>query len=985
MKNLSSSSPLIDSQAFLNLIGKSCQKCGDLATIEDFNTCLKEHIFTSLGQVFVEMYYYRDSQEGFVGVKSSVLFDRSLLTCVPLNIPGTAALLEDFQDHRQYRVFTSESGSPPFLAATGNSCHALFPIFTGNSLAAILYVGNNELLAFPEDYLAGMGTLAEVIGLQMNSLAVFPGLQRSTSISENSEQLQQALYDISEQAHLAATEEELYKSLHSIVARLINARNFFIALRQERGGEQYIKFVYYCDEFDAHMQGMEFKSGPNERLSMSGYLLQNGKPVLLSPDIFDEFCRVNGIRPLGTKAHSLVGVPFYLEHLAGVVLVQSYCEEVYSDKDKDLLVYVARHIGDALNRKKALDDMREANRIFSLFMAYSPIHVYIKEVTAGESRIIQVSKAYSAALGKSSSELIGRTMTELFPAEFAAKTIADDRQVVGSGMPLQTEEHLGGRTYTTIKFPIYQGGKSLLAGYSIDITERRIMEETLRESEQKYRIIFEKSPLALISFDCRGTIVDFNDKFVQMMGSTREKLLGFNTSLHSSPKMRETINRALAGELVSFDDSYTSITGGKTTYLRGLFCPVRPDHSPTEVIATLEDITELKKHEQEQQKIEKLEALGVLAGGIAHDFNNILTGIMGNLSFLQVLLESDHKARKPLADAEKAARRAAELAQQLLTFARGGAPNKKVVALQRPVRDAVSLMLRGSNVRPIVEISDSLHAIRADEGQICQVLNNLIINATQAMPGGGTLKITAKNETLPEGNSLGLVAGTYVKLQLTDEGCGISQDNLTKIFDPYFSTKATGTGLGLATAYSIILRHKGQIKVHSAIGVGTTFTVYLPSLGELSGEVAPVVQDNIRTHQGGAVLVMDDERMIREIAAAMLGHLGYEVTTCTRGEEAIELYGASLQAKKPYLAVIMDLTIPGGLGGKQTAEQILALEPSAHLIVSSGYSNDPIMADYQKFGFRGAIAKPYNIDEFAKVMAAVPKHFTKFAKETANG
>ncbi len=976
---------MIDSKDFLKLIGKSCQRFPQETTVAGFNSFLREHIFASLGQVFVEMYYYRDNEGGFVRETSSALFDDSLLTCVPRNIPGAASLLEDFQDHRHYRVFTAKSGFPPFLAATGNVSHALFPIFTGESLAAILYVGSEALPEFPEDYLLGMATLAEVIGSQMKSMAIIPGLQKSTSIAGNSEQLQQALYDISEQAHLATSEEELYKSLHSIVGRLINARNFFIALRQERGGQQYIKFVYYCDEFDAHMQGMEFKNDPKERLSMSGYLLQSGKPVLLGPDIFDEFCRVNGIRPLGTKAHSLVGVPFYLEHLAGVVLVQSYGDEIYSDKDKDLLVYVARHIGDALDRKKAIDDMREANQIFSLFMAYSPIHVYIKEVAAGESRIVQVSEAYSAALGKTSSDLIGKTMTELFPVEFAAKTIADDWQVVNGGVPLQTEEHLEGRTYTTIKFPIFQGGKSLLAGYSIDITERRTMEETLRESEQKYRIIFERSPLAVISFDCQGTIVDFNEKFVHMMGSTREKLLGFNTARQSSPKMRETINKALAGELVSFDDSYTSITGGKTTYLRGLFCPVTPGHSPSEVIATLEDITELKRHEKEQQKIEKLEALGVLAGGIAHDFNNILTGIMGNISFLQVLLEDEHKAGKPLADAEKAARRAAELAQQLLTFARGGAPNKKVVSLQRPIRDAVSLMLRGSNVRPIVKIADSLHAIQADEGQICQVLNNLIINAAQAMPGGGTLTITAENAVLPEDNSLGLVAGTYIKLRLSDEGCGISQDNLAKIFDPYFSTKATGTGLGLATAYSIILRHKGQIRVHSAIGEGTTFTIYLPSHGESSEETAPVVQDSTRIHHGGAVLVMDDEQMIREIATAMLGHLGYEVTTCSSGEEAIELYRASMQSKTPYVAVIMDLTIPGGLGGKQASEQILALEPNAHLIVSSGYSNDPIMANYKKYGFRGAIAKPYSIGEFAQVMAVVPTHFTKLLKEPANG
>ena len=789
---------------------------------------------------------------------------------------------------------------------------------------------------------------------------------------EYSEELQQALFEISEQAHSLSSEEELYGSLHEIVGRFINARNFFIALRQERDGWQFIRFVYYYDEFDAHMQGLEFKVVPEAKHTMSGYLLKSGRPLLLVPEIFDEFCRENNIDPLGTKAYSLVGAPFYLEHLAGVVLVQSYHGYVYTDKDKDLMAYVARHIGDALQRKKAIDDIRDANDIFALFLRYSPAHVYIKEVVNGESRIVKVSDNYSASLNKSSAELIGKNMAELFPPDFAAKTTSDDLEVVTSGAPRQTEESLDGRTYSTIKFPIMQGGKSLLAGYSIDITERKRMEDALRESEKRYRIIFEKSPLAVIRFDPEGTIIDFNDRFVAMMGSTREKLLGFNTAKQSTPKMRETIKKALSGEIVSYEDSYTSITGGKTTFLRGLFNPVTPGHSPTDVIAALEDITELKKHEKEQQKIEKLESLGVLAGGIAHDFNNILTGIMGNLSFAQVVVDADHRARKALAEAEKATRRAAELAQQLLTFAKGGEPNKKVVSLQRLVHDAVSFMLRGSNVRPVIDIPTSLHSIRADGGQICQVLNNIIINADQAMPGGGNLTITGGNEILPGSNPFNLAAGRYTRLDMHDTGCGISSDNLAKIFDPYFSTKISGTGLGLATAYSIIQRHKGHIGVSSVIGAGTSFTILLPSIGTISEEIPLMTEKITESTKGGSILVMDDEKMIRDIAARVLSFLGYEVTTCADGAEAIELYQASLLSHKTYAAVIMDLTIPGGLGGKETAEQILAFDPTAYLIVSSGYSSDPVVANFRKHGFSGAITKPYSMNDCKKVLSAVP-------------
>ncbi|KJS02762.1 MAG: hypothetical protein VR65_04780 [Desulfobulbaceae bacterium BRH_c16a] len=510
-----------------------------------------------------------------------------------------------------------------------------------------------------------------------------------------------------------------------------------------------------------------------------------------------------------------------------------------------------------------------------------------------------------------------------------------------------------------------------MAGYSIDITKRKQIEEALRESEKRYRIIFERSPLAVVRFDSEGLIVDFNDRFIDMMGSTREKLLGFNSMKQSTPEMSEIIKKALSGEIVSYEGSYTSVTGGKTTFLRGLFNPVTPGHSPTDVIAALEDITELKKHEKEQQKIEKLESLGLLAGGIAHDFNNILTGIMGNLSFSKVLLNTEHRAQKPLAEAEKATRRAAELAQQLLTFAKGGEPNKKVVSLQRLISDAVSFMLRGSNVKPIVTIPTSLHAIRADEGQICQVLNNLIINADQAMPGGGTLTITGRNEAFQPANSLHLGAGPYIRLDIHDTGCGISPDSLAKIFDPYFSTKISGTGLGLATAYSIIQRHKGHISVSSTIGAGSTFTILLPSIGTSVGEMSVEAKETTVSPKSGSILVMDDEQMIRDIAEQILSFLGYEVTTCKDGEEAIKLYRASLESHKTYAAVIMDLTIPGGLGGKETAKHILASDPAAHLIVSSGYSNDHIVANFRRYGFSGAITKPYNIDDFKKVLSAV--------------
>lgn len=387
------------------------------------------------------------------------------------------------------------------------------------------------------------------------------------------------------------------------------------------------------------------------------------------------------------------------------------------------------------------------------------------------------------------------------------------------------------------------------------------------------------------------------------------------------------------------------------------------------IVTTCRDITERKEHEKELLKNEKLGSLGILAGGIAHDFNNILTAIIGNISFAKVFLENTHKSYKPLAEAEKATARAGELAHQLLTFARGGEPLKKMVAPQHLVDEAVSLVLRGSNVKATVDIPDLIHAIEADEGQMSQVLHNIIINATQAMPGGGALMVRAENELLAENNALSLPPGTYVRLTFADQGCGISDDDLKRIFDPYFTTKSAGNGLGLASVHSIINRHGGHVGVRSIVGKGTTFTIFLPSLGDIytkfQTDIAPPSAGGRR---GGSILVMDDEEMIRDIASSILTHLGYEVTTCAGGDEAVALYKNAVASSTPFLAVIMDLTIPGGLGGKEAAEQILAVFPRALLIASSGYSNDLIMCNHQEYGFSRAIAKPYSVDEIEQVL-----------------
>jgi PAS domain S-box-containing protein len=383
--------------------------------------------------------------------------------------------------------------------------------------------------------------------------------------------------------------------------------------------------------------------------------------------------------------------------------------------------------------------------------------------------------------------------------------------------------------------------------------------------------------------------------------------------------------------------------------------------------AIARDISERRVLQDERIKVQKLESLGVLAGGIAHDFNNILTGIMGNISFARKFIDESNRAAKNLEQAETASKRAADLAHQLLTFAKGSQPIKKIVSAGTIIKASSELMLHGSNVNSSISIQDDLYAIDADEGQLSQALNNIIINAAQAMPDGGTICITAENTSLHAANSMLLAAGTYIRMTITDTGCGIPAEHQKKIFDPYFTTKTSGNGLGLASVYSIISKHGGHISVSSIVDNGTTFEILLP-VGNLNSVETEAGQIAVQGGKHRSVLIMDDEKIIRDLTCDILTELEYQVQTCSNGDEAIALYSAASAVGQPFSAVIMDLTVPGGMGGREAAQHLLSIDPQACLIVSSGYSNDPVMAEFGRFGFSATIVKPYSMDEISKAL-----------------
>lgn len=387
------------------------------------------------------------------------------------------------------------------------------------------------------------------------------------------------------------------------------------------------------------------------------------------------------------------------------------------------------------------------------------------------------------------------------------------------------------------------------------------------------------------------------------------------------------------------------------------------------VVLVFRDITERVIIEAELQKSQKLESIGVLAGGIAHDFNNMLGIISGNISYALSIIDNKGELFEILNDAQTGTTQAQKLTQQLLTFAKGGAPVKKEANLKELLKESALFVTRGSKVSIEFIFPEDLRTVNVDIGQMNQAISNLVINATQAMPCGGIIQIKADNETLSPNNNILLPAGNYVKISLKDNGIGIQEKHLQNIFDPYFTTKQKGSGLGLTTTYSIIKKHAGNISVESKIGEGTTFNIYLPA-----SEIKTIIDQKKLSveHKGhGKILLMDDQEMILKIAGRLFERMGYETAFAKDGKQAIDMYREAFQSNYPFDLVILDLTVPGGMGGAEAILELSEIDPKVKAIVSSGYSNDPIMANYKDYGFCAVIPKPFTIADIKEILIKI--------------
>jgi signal transduction histidine kinase/ActR/RegA family two-component response regulator len=384
-------------------------------------------------------------------------------------------------------------------------------------------------------------------------------------------------------------------------------------------------------------------------------------------------------------------------------------------------------------------------------------------------------------------------------------------------------------------------------------------------------------------------------------------------------------------------------------------------------VQILYDITDSKRMETELIKTQKLESIGVLAGGIAHDFNNILTGIMGNISLAMLDEDLKNTVAARLAEAEKSCVRAKYLTQQLITFASGGAPIKRVTPVASLVHDAVSLALSGSAVKSEFADLDDWCMAKIDEGQIRQVIHNIVANAVDAMPAGGTVTVSCVCVAPGSDERIPASMGPAVKISVIDEGTGISKADLPRIFDPFFTLKQKRSGLGLATSYSIVRNHGGIIAAESQPGLGAVFHLYLPAVE--GGQSDPKV-----AAQAGAtakILVMDDEKMVRDVAGQMLKHMGHDVSFAEDGIDAIRLYWEAKDQGRSFDIVVLDMTIPGGPGGKETIAKLRAIDPEVKAIVSSGYANDPVLSNFREYGFSAVVVKPYKFDELRNAVQAL--------------
>jgi len=603
--------------------------------------------------------------------------------------------------------------------------------------------------------------------------------------------------------------------------------------------------------------------------------------------------------------------------------------------------------------------------------------------------IVSWNPAAEAMFGFKQEEIIGQSILMLLEEGYRdiyRKGLEDISYGDSVAHPIQQPLELTGLRQSGEAFPLeisltsWKIGLDTHYGFILrDISDRKRLEQSLVAEKDRLVTTLQSLDEGIITTDREGRITFFNPLAEQITEWAHQDAI--SRPLQDVFRLTNEIPNREMDEALQFSPASSALTetsspkylltkNGVQRTISMRETPIR-DHSShlMGTVIVFHDITDQHRQLDEQQRISKLNSLGVLAGGLAHDFNNLLTTILGNVFVAKLRMVPQDPLAQNLEQAEQACLRAKELTQQLLTFAKGGAPIKTSIALGDLLRKSTIFALSGSSISCHFDIPNDLWPLDADASQLRQVIQNITINARQAMTHGGHFSIRVENaglHTLASLPSPTLSTGNYVKISFEDQGEGIKDQELPNIFDPYFTTKPGASGLGLATAHSIIQQHQGHISVHSEVGKGTTFTVYLPS-SYSSVDVDPQAIPKGR----GRILVMDDEQSIRRMVEDALTQFGYEVTAAADGQAAIDLYSEALRSGKTFDAILLDLTIPGGMGGKEAIQHLRRIDPHVKAIVTSGYSDDPIMSDFRSYGFQAILVKPYKIVDLAKTLESL--------------
>jgi PAS domain S-box-containing protein len=638
---------------------------------------------------------------------------------------------------------------------------------------------------------------------------------------------------------------------------------------------------------------------------------------------------------------------------------------------RNALETLALQIGGIIARLQAEDARRESEERYRTLQTNIPVGIFR---TSPDGQIISANPAMVRMFGyESEEEFLALSASGYYLFTWDRKKLLNglkDKSIV-TDFEVQLKRKDGSSFWGSFNVKGVadkQGNILSHDGILEDISERKKWAEAIVQAREEWERTFDSVPELITILDKEFTIIRANKAAADKLGIPKAKLVGL-------PCFKAFHNKA---EPPHSCPHYLMLKEGKEHTVEiheeslnsDFLVTVSPLYNGKGkligAVHTARDITESKKLDEELQKAEKLESLGLLAGGIAHDFNNILTSILLSISLTKTYVKHEEKAVIRLSEAEKAVTRAKDLTQQLLTFSRGGAPIRSQSSIEGLLRDTAEFALSGSNVKSEFEINSDLREVEIDEGQISQVIQNLVMNSVQAMPEGGRIRITAKNYTVEDDSLLHLSAGEYIKITVKDRGVGIAKEFLNKIFDPFFSTKQKGSGLGLSTAYSIIKNHNGLLKVESEFGKGTAFFLYLPASKKIAKKKE--LEKQLPAAGKGKVLLMDDEEIILDSTSDILTEIGYTVGVAQDGSEAIKLYKEAVQSGEPFDVVIMDLVVPGGMGGVETLQELLKIDPGVKAIVSSGYSTDPVIANFEEYGFAGAVSKPYKIEDMYRLI-----------------